>query len=236
MHKNNSFLTIIPARGGSKRLPGKNIKELHGTPLIAWTITAAKKSKYLEKILVSSDDDKILSCSKQYGADVVKRPDELSGDRASSFDAVKHAIETVSEQFDYTVLLQATSPLRAGCHIDEAIELLLEKGADAVVSLCEMEHSPLWCNTLPDDRNMRDFLRSDVDKKRSQDLTPFYRLNGAIYICKTEALLKEKTFILKDKIYAYVMDKEVSIDIDDEFDFMLADFFLTYGKCKKSNA
>ena len=122
-----------------------------------------------------------------------------------------------------SIVLQPTSPLRNEKHIDEAIELLEEKQADAIVSVCEMDHSPLWSNTLPKDGNMNNFLRDEVLNKRSQDLEKYYRLNGAIYICKTDKLLENKSFFLKDNIFAYIMDRKSSIDIDEEIDFLFAE-------------
>ena len=189
---NKTFLAIIPARGGSKRLPRKNILDLCGKPLISWSIEAALKSKYISKVVVSSDDEEILNISSNFGADIIKRPYELANDTATTFDTVKHTIDNF-ENYDYIVLLQPTSPLRNENQIDEAIELLEEKQADAIVSVCEMDHSPLWSNILPEDGNMRGFLREEILNKRSQDLEKYYRLNGAIYICKTYKLLKNKT-------------------------------------------
>ncbi|MDZ7817712.1 MAG: acylneuraminate cytidylyltransferase family protein [Aliarcobacter sp.] len=226
MNKNKTFLAIIPARGGSKRLPRKNVLDLCGKPLIAYSIEAGLKSKYINKLIVTSDDEEILSISKRYGADIIVRPEELASDTATTFDAIKHTIDNV-EKFDYIVLLQPTSPLRSEKHLDEAIELLQQKNADAIVSVCEMDHSPLWCNTLPEDGNMNSFLKEEVLNKRSQDLNKYFRLNGAIYICKTDKLLENKGFFLKENIYAYKMDKKNSIDIDDEFDFKLAHLYLT---------
>lgn len=221
MYKNKTFLGIVPARGGSKRLPRKNMLDLCGKPLIAWSIEAGLNSKYIDKVVVSSDDDEILNISLNFGAETIKRPVELASDTATTFDAIKHTIENV-EKYDYIVLLQPTSPLRNAKHIDEAIELLEIKNADAVVSVCEMDHSPLWSNTLPEDGNMRSFLREEILNKRSQDLEKYYRLNGAIYICKTYKLLKNKTFFLKDNIFSYKMDKKYSIDIDEDIDFEIA--------------
>lgn len=221
MYNNKTFLAIIPARGGSKRLPRKNILELNAKPLIAWTIEAGLKSKYTDKVIVTSDDDEILSISEQYGAIAIKRPDVLASDTATTFDAIKHAIDNL-EKYDYIVLLQPTSPLRNEKHVDEAIELLEAKKADAVVSVCEMEHSPLWSNTLDDSLSMKGFLKDEVLNKRSQDLEKYYRLNGAIYICQTHKLLEEKSFILKSDIYAYKMDRKSSINIDEEIDFIVA--------------
>jgi len=227
MYKNKTFLAIIPARGGSKRLPRKNVLDLNGKPLIAHSIEAGLNSKYIDKVVVSSDDEEILNISKEFGADTIKRPDELASDTATTFDAIKHTIEN-SEKYDYIVLLQATSPLRNENHIDKAIELLESKNADAVVSVCEMDHSPLWSNTLDDSLSMQGFLRDEVLNKRSQDLDKYYRLNGAIYICETEKLLDEKSFFLKDNIFAYKMDRKSSIDIDTELDFKFTE--VIHGK------
>lgn len=221
MFKNKTFLAIIPARGGSKRLPRKNVLKLAGKPLIVWSIEAGLKSKYLDKIVVTSDDDEILNISEKTGTAIIKRPDYLANDVAKTFDAIKHTIQNM-QNYDYIVLLQPTSPLRNEFHIDEAIELLELKKADAIVSVCEMEHSPLWSNTLPRDDNMNSFLKDEVLNKRSQDLETYYRINGAIYICKTEKLLSQESFFLKDNIFAYKMDRLNSIDIDEEIDFIIA--------------
>jgi CMP-N,N'-diacetyllegionaminic acid synthase len=225
MYTNKTFLAIIPARGGSKRLPRKNVLDLCGKPLIVHTIEAALKSEYINKVIVSSDDEEILNISSNFGADIIKRPIDLANDTATTFDAIKHTIENV-EKYDYIVLLQPTSPLRNEKHIDEAIQLLEKKKADAIVSVCEMDHSPLWSNTLPKDGNMSNFLKDEILNKRSQDLEKYYRLNGAIYICKTEKLLENKGFFLKDNIFAYKMDRESSIDIDEEMDFKIAETFI----------
>jgi CMP-N,N'-diacetyllegionaminic acid synthase len=225
MYKSKTFLGIIPARGGSKRLPRKNVLDLCGKPLIAWSIKAGLNSKYIDKVVVSSDDDEILNISSNFGAETIKRPVELASDTATTFDAIKHTIDNF-ENYDYIVLLQPTSPLRDAKHIDEAIELLEEKQADAVVSVCEVDHSPLWSNTLPENGNMSSFLRDEVLNKRSQDLEKYYRLNGAIYICKTEKLLEEKSFFLKENIFAYIMDRKSSVDIDEEVDFKIAEVLM----------
>ncbi|MDD2699109.1 MAG: acylneuraminate cytidylyltransferase family protein [Arcobacteraceae bacterium] len=225
MINSKTFLAIIPARGGSKRLPRKNVLDLCGKPLIAWSIEAGLNSKYVDKVVVTSDDDEILNISKKFGAETIKRPDELASDTATTFDTIKHTIDNL-EKYDYIVLLQPTSPLRNENHIDEAIELLEQRNADAVIGVCEMDHSPLWSNTLPQGGNMNSFLKDEILNKRSQDLDKYYRLNGAIYICKTEKILEEKSFFLKDNIFAYVMDRKCSIDIDEEIDFKIAEFMI----------
>ncbi len=225
MHNQKTFLAIIPARGGSKRLPRKNILDLAGKPLIAWSIEAGRQSRYIDKVIVTSDDDEILTIAERYRSDTIKRPDELASDSATSFDAIRHTIENV-EFYDYIVLLQPTSPLRTAQHIDEAIELLMSKSADAIISVTEMDHSPLWSNTLPEDGSMAHFIKDEVKNRRSQDLEPHYRLNGAIYICDTNRLLEEKSFFTDDNIFAYKMDRESSVDIDEKIDFFIASILL----------
>lgn len=226
MYKEKTFLSIIPARGGSKRLPKKNILDLSGKPLIAYSIEAGLKSKYIDSVVVTSDNNAILKISKQYEANTIKRPDELASDTATSFDAIKHTIDSIEKKYDYVVLLQPTSPLRNEKHIDEAIELLEFKNADAVVSVCEMEHSPLWSNTLDNTLSMEYFLRDEVKNKRSQDLEQYYRINGAMYICRADRLLEEESFFLKNNIFAYKMDRESSVDIDEEIDFNFASIIM----------
>lgn len=224
MINNKRVLAVIPARGGSKRLPRKNILPLGGKPLIAWTIEAAKNSQYIDEFIVSTDDDEISRISMEYGSKVLVRSKELSTDTATSIDVVLHAVNSMREQYDYVILLQPTSPLRDSKDIDGAIEFLFKKDARAVISVCETDHPPLWSNTLPENGNMDDFIREEVKGKRSQDLPTYYRLNGAIYIVETKYMEKEKTFFLKRKTHAYIMEKEKSIDIDNQVDFEIASF------------
>ncbi len=221
MNSGKTFLAIIPARGGSKRLPRKNILNLAGKPVIAWSIDAALKSKYIDAVIVTSDDDEILGISKKFGARILRRPEELASDNAATYDAIKHTIENV-EIYDYIVLLQATSPLRNEVHLDEAIALLMSKDADAVISVCKVDHSPRWSNTLPQDGSLVGFIKEDVLNKLSQDLEPYYRLNGAIYICDTNRYLEEKSLFLKSNIFSYEMNRTNSIDIDEEIDLKVA--------------
>lgn len=220
------FLAIIPARGGSKRLPRKNVLDLAGKPLVSWTIEAAKGSNYIDYILVTSDDSEILTISQGQSVDVIKRPDILATDTATTFDVIEHAIHNTSEQFDFIILLQPTSPLRTAKHIDEAIELLIQKNADAVISVCETEHSPLWSNTLSKDGNLDCFISDQVKNKRGQDLPKYYRLNGAIYLCKMNRVLEEKTLFIKNSVFAYKMTRKNSIDIDEDIDFEYAKLLL----------
>lgn len=225
MYKNKTYLAIIPARGGSKRVPRKNILQIAGEPLIGWSIKSGLNSKYIDKVIVTSDDEEILTVSKQYGVDTIKRPIELSNDSATTFSALKHTIDNVNS-YDYIILLQPTSPLRTSEHIDEAITKIELHSADAIISVSEMEHSPLWGNTLPDNMSMNNFLSEEVKNLRSQDLKKYYRLNGAIFICKTNRLLKEESFFIKDNIFAYIMDRKSAIDIDEFIDFEIAELYL----------
>jgi CMP-N,N'-diacetyllegionaminic acid synthase len=226
MDKYKSFLAIIPARGGSKRLPKKNILELVGKPLIVYSIESALNSNYIDSVLVSSDSKEILDVAKKNGAEISIRPVELARDTTTTFDTIKYTIENLDKKYDYIILLQPTSPLRSTEHIDEAIKLLLDANADAVISICAVDHNPLWSNTLPLNNSMEGFINNDIKNKRSQELKNYFRLNGAIYICKTERLLDEKSFFISNNIFAYKMERKYSIDIDEQIDFDLAELYI----------
>ena len=220
-------LALIPARGGSKRLPRKNVMKLAGKPLIAWSIEAAKHSAYIDEVVVSTDDAEIQKISMSYGANVpFQRPEELATDTASSNDVVMHAINTMSDlgrHFDRIVILQHTSPLREAKDIDAALELMEAKHAKGVVSVCECEHSPLWANTLSENKQLGSFIREDVKNKRSQDLPLYYRLNGSIYILEVNSVLANKGIFYDDTVFAYEMSPEYSVDIDAKLDFIVAE-------------
>jgi len=221
-------IAIIPARAGSKRLPNKNILKLNGKPLIVWTIEAAIQSKMFDEVVVSTDSEQIRDIAIKYGADVpFLRPDFLSSDTASSSDVIKHCIDYYQKEkdisFELLTLLQPTSPLRSKKDIIGAFEILKEKRADAVISVCEMDHSPLWANTIPEDGSLSHFIKDEVKGKRSQDLPTYYRLNGAIYICNVERFINENSLFLSTNIFSYIMDINASIDIDNEIDFRLTE-------------
>jgi CMP-N,N'-diacetyllegionaminic acid synthase len=226
MYNGKTFLAIIPARGGSKRLPNKNILPLAGKPMLLWTIESAMQSKYLDEIILSTDSDDIIKVVENYKIKTIKRPPELASDTAKTVDVVNHVMENIDKEYDFIVLLQPTSPLRTSNHIDEAIEQLIKLNADAIISVTEVDHSPLWCNILPESLSMENFISENIKHKRSQDLPKFYRLNGAIYICKTKKFIEEDTFFLQENVYAYIMDKKSSIDIDEELNFKLAEIIL----------
>lgn len=223
-------LAIIPARGRSKGLPGKNIKELCGKPLIAWSIERAKVCSNIDRVVVSTDDDQIAYVAKKYGAEVpFVRPEELASDTASTLDVIIHTVEWFEKYEDYRpayiLLLQPTSPLRTIEDIEGAIQTLKYKDARAVVSVCETDHHPWWSNTLPENGNMKAFLRPEILNKRRQDLPVFYRLNGAIYLADTDYLYECNGFLGQDT-RAYIMPKERSLDIDTEFDLKMAELLL----------
>lgn len=229
---NKKILAIIPARAGSKRLPGKNSKILCGKPLVQWTIEAALQCPLITDVLVSTDSQEIFDIAKQSGAQVpFLRPPEIANDTATAIDVVKHTLGYLAQQqkvYDYIVWLQPTSPLRSTKNIIEAINKLEEKSALGVISVCECDHSPLWSNTLDDSERMEHFLTDFLKSNpRSQSLPAYYRLNGAIYIAQVDELVRQGTFFLEDKLYAYVMDSEASVDIDHRLDFKLAELLLT---------
>ncbi len=222
-------LAFIPARAGSKGVKDKNIKELAGKPLIAYTIEEAVRSNIFEDIIVSTDSTKIAEVARLYGANVpFLRPKELALDDSPTMDAIFHCLDYMinnGKKYDIIMLLQPTSPLRQWYHIKEAYELFNEKQADFVVSLCECEHSPLWTNTIDEDLRIDNFIRQEVKNVRRQDLATYYRLNGAVYVAKVDKLLEEKSFFGRNS-YAYIMNKYSSVDIDSIEDFEFAEFVL----------
>jgi len=228
MINGRNVLVLIPARGGSKRLPKKNILPLCGKPLIAWTIDAALQSKYVDQVLVSTDCAEIATVSRQSGAQVpFLRPAELAGDSSSTNDVILHALGVSPFSLsDLVVLLQPTSPLRTAAHIDEILQLLVGNNAKGIVSVSECEHSPLWANTLPKNSQMGEFIRPTILGKRSQDLPVYYRLNGAIYAFTKDSLLSHRGIFYSNDVYAFKMDRGCAVDIDDELDFQFAEVLM----------
>lgn len=219
-------IAIIPARSGSKGLKDKNIKELNGKPLLAYSVEAALQSGEFDTVHVSTDSEIYAEIARDYGADVpFLRSAEMSSDTASTWDAVKFVLkeyEKMGKQFDTITVLQPTSPLRTAEDISGAYRFFEEKDANMVSSVCEMDHSPLWSNTLPEDLSMSDFEDEKLAFLPRQSLPTYYRENGAVYIVKVPHLFSE-TNIYKKKSYAYIMDASHSIDIDTALDFMIAE-------------
>lgn len=220
-------IAIIPARSGSKGLKDKNIKELNGKPLLAYSIEAAISSGLFEEVMVSTDSEMYANVAKENGASVpFLRSEEQSSDNAGSWGVVEEVLkryETLGEKFDTVCLLQPTSPLRRTEDILAAYELLNDKNTEAVTSVCEVDHSPLWTMTLDETRCLCDFRKNLVNAPR-QKLGQYYRLNGAIYIKRI--CYGEKIILLDEKEYAVIMDRRNSVDIDTIEDFELAEWYL----------
>lgn len=206
-------LAIIPARSGSKGIPKKNIIDLAGKPLIAWTIEASQGSKYITKTIVSSDCDEILEVAKNYNSNILKRPDELATDISSSEVVVKHAISSMEEKFDYIVLLQPTSPLRDTTDIDSAFENLFSSNATALISVCEYDNKILKAFKENKSGYIVGISNNKYPFMRRQDLPKTYMSNGAIYITKVDEFLKNNSFFT-DKTISFVMNETKSFDID----------------------
>lgn len=221
------ILALIPARGGSKRLPGKNIKPLGGVPLIGWTIRCAQESQVTTAIQVSTDDPKIAEIAVQYGAEVPDlRPPELSTDIATSVDVALHALdcyERENGQIDGFMLLQPTSPFRRAETIREGVRLYKHHGGERpVVSFSPAATHPAWCFTI-NAQGVNPFLGWEKLAMRSQDLDPAWALNGVLYITSPHRLRHEKTFISSDLIPLPLRDPKECIDIDTNVDWLLAE-------------
>ena len=231
------LLALITARGGSKRLPRKNVLKLAGKPLIAWSIEAGLRSKYVDRVIVSTNDEGIAEISRYYGADVpFMRPIELSRDTTSSMDVIRHSIRTLGkkgERYEYLLLLQPTSPLRTEHHIDEAVKFLIEKAADGVIGVTEIEHPIEWTNKLPENLSMDGFISEENQKKPYQDFPQRYRINGAVYLYKVSAIMMGDGIFLKEGSYAYKMDQMDSIDIDTQDDFLIAEALMEHSQNSK---
>lgn len=230
MINGKEILAIIPARGGSKGLPGKNVKKICGRPLIAWSIKEAKDCDCIDRIVVSTDDSQIAQFAEEYGAEVpFIRPAELASDTASMIEVILHALTWFKKyeryQPEYILLLQPTSPLRLAKDIDGGVRTLMEENASAVVSVCETDHHPWWSNIVPESGSMKDFFPSEILNKRRQELPVFYRLNGAMYLAEVNYLHKHHGFF-GPATFAYKMPKERSIDIDSAIDFKLASLLM----------
>lgn len=230
---NTKNLAIIPARSGSKGLKDKNIKELNGKPLIAHAILEAQKTNIFDVIHVSTDSVKYAEIAKKWGADEpFLRSAEFAVDNATTWDAVKYVLSEYSkigQTFDTVTVLQPTSPLRTAYDIKNAFQFFEDKKANMISSVCEMDHSPLWSNTLPEDLSMAEFEDEQLAYLPRQMLPTYYRENGAIYILKVAHLLSV-TNIYKDKCFAYIMDTLHSVDIDCELDFWIAETILKHMK------
>ncbi len=227
MYKSKRILALIPARGGSKGIKNKNIVDLNGLPLVAYSIMASLGSKYIDSTVVSTDSIKIAEIAKEYGACIpFIRPAELASDYATTLDVVLHAIkvlETKVEKFDTLVLLQPTQPLRTTEDIDKAIELFFEKGERSLVSVSLVEDHPLLMRTINSDGSLLSLLDENSTCRR-QDRKSYYKVDGCIYINRIDDLSKRTSF--NDNQIAFIMKQEHSVDIDGIKDICLAEFYL----------
>lgn len=226
---------VIAARGGSKGLPGKNLRPLGGLPLIGWTIQSASQSRELTRTWVSTDDAEIAKTARELGAEVpFMRPAELARDDSSIFAVLQHAVKELSkregETPDIVVLLQATSPFRAARHIDQTVRLLLDTGADSAQTVTLDQTHPRHRFTLDGDKLAPFFVQEEVSSRR-QDGAPVYRPNGGVYAARINVLVETGTLRGKDHRGA-VMDFESSVDIDSLWDFKMAEFILESRKVK----
>ncbi len=221
------ILAIIPARGGSKGIKNKNIAALAGKPLLQWTIEAAKKSKYVDRIVLSSDDPEIQGIAELLGCEVpFTREAHLATDEASTIDVLVDVLERVAG-FDVVVLLQPTSPLRTAEDIDSCLNLMMQDGAPSVVSLCEVEDHPALVVKFQNENQITPFLPHPSSQSlRRQDLPGAFRLNGAVYAAKIHWLFRERSFTAQGSV-GFVMPKRRSIDIDDCDDLFTAEQLLS---------
>ena len=223
------ILAIIPARGGSKGIVGKNIRLLNEKPLICYTIEEALKSIYLNEVFVSTDDLIIAKISEKCGAKIIDRPAELAKDESPTIDAIFNAIEFIKNVYDkdIIILLQPTSPLRNAIDIDTAFNIFMKTECDSVISMCKVEHPPYWHFKYEGDKFKPLFGEKYLLTNR-QELPDVYRPNGAIYITTIKNLYENNGFYC-DKVVPYIMPSERSIDIDEEIDLKLAEILIQEG-------
>ena len=226
-----SILAIIPARKNSKGILGKNIIDFCGKPLIAWTILAAKNSKSIHRVVVSTDSEQIAEIALSYGAEVpFMRPAELAQDDSPGMSVILHALNWLLENesycSDYTMALQPASPLRTSDDIDNTIDLLKAKQVSSVVSVSLVKQHPYLMKNVTDIGTMTNFYKITEDAGNRQDLPPVYILNGAIYLARSNKLVQDKSWY-DEQTQAYIMPESRSIDIDTPEDLFLAGYLMS---------
>lgn len=233
------MLAIIPARGGSKGVPGKNIKPLWNKPLIAYTIEVAQTANSIDRLILSTDDEEISEVAQKFGVEIpFMRPAELAQDDSLAIDNYIYTIDRLnagsSKQYDDFIVLQPTSPFRTAADIDNAVELFHEKNAGSVISVCEASHPPMWAKKIDPAGVLKDYFNISLGNKNRQEVEPSFMPNGAIFILKL-SLLKNLYSYYSDNTYAYVMPRERSVDIDIFFDFEFAEFLVSRNTFRKGN-
>jgi CMP-N,N'-diacetyllegionaminic acid synthase len=231
MALNRETLAVIPARGGSKRVPRKNIQPVGGRPLIAWTIEAARSAPGITRIVVSTDSVEIADVSKHYGAEVpMLRPSSLARDETPGIEPVVHALEWLDQHDHYrpdcVVLLQPTSPLRTAADVEGALALMWHRASGAVVSVCPASHPSSWLKRVGDDGRLLDVDGDAAGPPADDDVPPVYVLNGSLYVVRYATLMARRSFY-DEHTYAYVMPIERSLDVDSPWDLHVADLVLT---------
>ncbi len=226
------ILYIVTARGGSKGIPKKNIKEIGGIPLVAYKIIAAKKTKYDKRVIVSTDSYEIAEVARQYGAEVpFMRPDYLSSDIANSMDVIVHAInwidENDNEKYDYVCMLEPSSPFMSYSRMNEAFDIMIERDSDTMLGMKEADISSAFIHQLDDNGNMSIHYESIKNMKsvRRQDQAKEYTMNGCIYAAKYEYFKKNRLFHSKKSV-PYIMPEELSIEIDTPINLEFARFLV----------
>lgn len=220
-----SLLAIIPARGGSKGIPRKNIKPLAGKPLIGWTIDVAKQALCIDNIIVSTEDEEIASVARAFGANVpFMRPAELAADETPAIAPILHAIDKFSD-YDWVLLLQPTSPLRTHADIEAIWQLCQNLDAPSAVAVCETDNHPYWMYQFDPINRIKPVIEGRPHVTRRQDLPPTYALNGALYLARTDWLLEQQSFIGQETL-GYIMPLERSVDLDTPHDWYWAEFLI----------
>ena len=232
MYNNKKILAVIPARGGSKGIPSKNIIEVGGKPLIQYTIDCAKHSRYIDRAVISTDSEEIKKVSIECGGDVpFMRPKELALDTSKTIDCIVHAVNTLKEMgetYDYVVIIQNTVPLRKAWHVDESIEKLIDSNERSLVSITEVEQHPILMRTINEDGTVKNLLPMSSTMRR-QDFPKFYKVDGAIAIQKIDEEFNLNTSI-NDGRLAYIMDSKYSTDIDSYIDIKVIEYYLEKEK------
>lgn len=229
MYKDNLVLAIVPARGGSKGIKGKNLRFLNGKPLVEHTILRAIESEYIDNIVLSSDDEEILSLGKNFPITIMKRPLELAEDQTPMKEVVLDVLRRFDEEekkFSSFVLLQPTSPLRTSDDIDRTIESLYSSAVHSCVSICLFEPHPFLAVSIDENNRLSTYIRGSEKYDRRQDYPDLYRINGAVYAVYSDKFIEEPVFVLGGKTNYYEMPIERSVDIDEETDISYAEFLL----------
>lgn len=220
-----TVLAVIPARGGSKKLPRKNVIPVMGKPLLAWTVDEARKSRYIDRVVLSSDDDEIIDVARRLGLEVpFRRPAELAMDDTPTNDVLLHLLAKI-QGYDYLVLLQITSPMRTAEDIDGCIEDCVKANASSCVSICLAEKNPYYFRTLDSQKRLQPLIGSSHHIGRRQDLPDVYVINGAVYVAPVHSFIEHKTFFTPET-RGYVMPAERSIDIDTQKDIVVMEHLL----------